>query len=104
MIRPSRCACAGSTGSRSWSCSGSSRCSGRRRRSCPAPRAAQAGTARRVATRPPGQKEADTVFGRKKREDPLEDYALSPEDQALEDAELLAIIDAQLAAEAEAGE
>jgi hypothetical protein len=40
------------------------------------------------------------VFGRKKREDPLEDYALSPEDQELEDAELLAIIDAQLAEEA----
>jgi len=38
------------------------------------------------------------VFGRKKRreEDDLEDYALSPEDQALEDAELLALIDAQL--------
>ncbi|MDT7538122.1 MAG: hypothetical protein QOI82_1707 [Actinomycetota bacterium] len=42
------------------------------------------------------------MFGRKKREDPLEDYALSPEDQALEDAELLAIIDEQLAEEAEA--
>ena len=42
------------------------------------------------------------MFGRKKREDDLEDYALDPEDQALEDAELLAIIDAQLAAE-EAG-
>jgi hypothetical protein len=41
----------------------------------------------------------DDVFGRKKKEDDLEDYALSPEDQALEDAELLAIIDAQLAAE-----
>ena len=40
------------------------------------------------------------MFGRKKREDPLEDYALSPEDQALEDEELLAIIDAQLAEEA----
>ena len=39
------------------------------------------------------------MFGRKKKEDDLEDYALSPEDQALEDAELLAIIDAQLAAE-----
>jgi hypothetical protein len=42
------------------------------------------------------------VFGRKKRDD-LEDYALSPEEQAIEDAELLAIIDAKLAAE-EAGE
>jgi hypothetical protein len=42
------------------------------------------------------------VFGRKKQEDDLEDYALSPEDQALEDAELLAIIDAQLAEEAAA--
>jgi hypothetical protein len=37
------------------------------------------------------------VFGRKKRgEDDLEDYALTPEEQALEDAELLALIDAQL--------
>ena len=45
------------------------------------------------------------MFGRKKQEeDDLEDYALSPEDQALEDAELLAIIDAQLATEAAAGE
>jgi hypothetical protein len=44
------------------------------------------------------------VFGRKKREEPLEDYALSPEDQALEDAELLAIIDKQLAEEAAAEE
>jgi hypothetical protein len=45
------------------------------------------------------------VFRRKKNdEDDLEDYALSPEDQALEDAELLAIIDAQLAAEAAAAE
>jgi hypothetical protein len=43
------------------------------------------------------------VFGRKKREEDLEDYALSPEDQELEDAELLAIIDSELAAEAEAG-
>jgi hypothetical protein len=40
------------------------------------------------------------VFGRRKHEDSLEDYALDPEDQALEDAELLAIIDAQLAEEA----
>ncbi len=54
------------------------------------------------------------MFGRKKRNDEapagndlgdlgddadLEDYALSPEDQALEDAELLAEIDARLAAE-----
>lgn len=44
------------------------------------------------------------MFGRNKREDPLEDYALDPEDQALEDAELLAIIDTQLAAEAQAGD
>ncbi|MDT7546308.1 MAG: hypothetical protein QOE99_2418 [Actinomycetota bacterium] len=46
------------------------------------------------------------MFGRKKRadEDDLEDYALDPEDQALEDAELLAIIDAQLAVEAETEE
>ncbi|MDX6199824.1 MAG: hypothetical protein QOJ79_2975 [Actinomycetota bacterium] len=45
------------------------------------------------------------MFGRKKREeDDLEDYALSPEDQALEDAELLAIIDKQLAEEAAAEE
>jgi Protein of unknown function (DUF3710) len=44
------------------------------------------------------------VFGRKKREEPLEDYALSPEDQELEDAELLAIIDQQLAEEASAEE
>jgi hypothetical protein len=44
------------------------------------------------------------VFGRKKRADPLEDYALDPEDQALEDAELLAIIDAKLAEEAAAEE
>jgi hypothetical protein len=44
----------------------------------------------------------ENVFGRKKREEDLEEYALDPEDQALEDAELLAIIDAQLAAEAEA--
>ncbi len=44
------------------------------------------------------------MFRRKKREDDLEDYALSPEDQALEDAELLAIIDAQLAEEAAAEE
>jgi hypothetical protein len=37
------------------------------------------------------------VFGRKKRgEDDLEDYALTPEEQALEDAELLALIDAEL--------
>jgi hypothetical protein len=37
------------------------------------------------------------VFGRKKRhEDDLEDYALTPEDQAREDAELLALIDAKL--------
>jgi hypothetical protein len=36
------------------------------------------------------------VFGRKKRDDDLEDYALSPEEQALEDAELLALIDAKL--------
>jgi len=37
------------------------------------------------------------VFGRKKRdEDDLDDYALSPEDQALEDAELLALIDQQV--------
>jgi len=38
------------------------------------------------------------VFGRKKRDDvdDLEDYALSPEDQALEDAELLALIDQKL--------
>ena len=36
------------------------------------------------------------MFRRKKRDDDdLEDYALSPEDQALEDAELLALIDAQ---------
>jgi hypothetical protein len=42
------------------------------------------------------------VFGRKKRDD-LEDYALSPEEQEIEDAELLAIIDAQLAAEEAAG-
>jgi hypothetical protein len=42
------------------------------------------------------------VFGRKKREEPLEDYALSPEDQALEDAELLALIDEQLAEEEQA--
>ncbi|MCA1710961.1 MAG: DUF3710 domain-containing protein [Actinobacteria bacterium] len=42
------------------------------------------------------------MFGRKKNdEDDLEEYALSPEDQALEDAELLAIIDAQLANEPE---
>ena len=44
------------------------------------------------------------MFGRKKKrddEDDLEEYALSPEDQALEDAELLAIIDAKLAAEEE---
>jgi hypothetical protein len=41
------------------------------------------------------------VFGRKKREESLEDYALSPEDQALEDAELLALIDAQLTEEPE---
>ena len=40
------------------------------------------------------------MFGRKKREDDLEDYALSPEDQALEDAELLAIIDSTLGDEA----
>lgn len=48
------------------------------------------------------------MFGKKKRNDEasdvdelddLEDYALSPEDQALEDAELLAEIDARLAAE-----
>ena len=39
------------------------------------------------------------VFGRKKKQDDLEDYALTPEEQALEDAELLAIIDAELAAE-----
>ena len=38
------------------------------------------------------------MFGRKKRDD-LEYYALSPEEQEIEDAELLAIIDAQLAAE-----
>ena len=45
------------------------------------------------------------MFGRKKtEEDDLEDYALSPEDQALEDAELLAIIDAQLAEDADAEE
>lgn len=44
------------------------------------------------------------MFGRKKREDPLEDYALDPEDQALEDAELLAIIDKELAEEAAAEE
>ncbi len=44
------------------------------------------------------------MFGRKKREDPLEDYALDPEDQALEDAELLALIDEQLAAEPEQAE
>jgi len=47
------------------------------------------------------------VFGRKKRDDDLdddlEDYALSPEDQALEDAELLKEIDARLAAEEAAG-
>jgi hypothetical protein len=43
------------------------------------------------------------VFGRKKRDD-LEDYALDPEDQALEDAELLAIIDEQLAKEESAEE
>lgn len=42
------------------------------------------------------------MFGRKKRDDDLEDYALSPEEQALEDAELLAIIDAQLTEEPEA--
>jgi hypothetical protein len=45
------------------------------------------------------------VFGRKKKsadEDDLEEYALSPEDQALEDAELLAIIDQQLGDEADA--
>jgi hypothetical protein len=43
-----------------------------------------------------------TVFGRKKKDDDdLEDYALSPEDQALEDAELLAIIDAQLGDESD---
>ncbi|GAC1440992.1 MAG: DUF3710 domain-containing protein [Mycobacteriales bacterium] len=37
------------------------------------------------------------MFGRKKREeDDLEEFALSPEDQALEDAELLALIDARL--------
>jgi hypothetical protein len=41
------------------------------------------------------------VFGRKKPEEDLEDYALSPEDQALEDAELLALIDAQLGEETE---
>jgi hypothetical protein len=41
------------------------------------------------------------VFGRKKHDDveDLEKYALSPEEQEIEDAELLAIIDAQLAAE-----
>lgn len=40
------------------------------------------------------------MFGRKKhQEDDLEDYALSSEDQALEDAELLGIIDAQLTTE-----
>ena len=41
------------------------------------------------------------MFGRKKRDDleDLEKYALSPEEQEIEDAELLAIIDAQLAAE-----
>ncbi|MEO6205759.1 MAG: DUF3710 domain-containing protein, partial [Mycobacteriales bacterium] len=46
------------------------------------------------------------MFGRKKHtdvgdssQDDLEDYALTPEDQALEDAELLAEIDAKLAAE-----
>ena len=44
------------------------------------------------------------MFGRKKREEPLEDYALDPEDQALEDAELLAIIDKQLAQETAAEE
>ncbi|MCU1591711.1 MAG: hypothetical protein JWP11_2967 [Frankiales bacterium] len=44
------------------------------------------------------------MFGRKKQEEDLEDYALSPEDQALEDAELLAIIDEQLAAEPEESE
>ena len=42
------------------------------------------------------------MFGRKKRDD-LEDYALSPEEQEIEDAELLAIIDAQLAAEEASG-
>ena len=36
------------------------------------------------------------MFGRKKRDEDLEEYALTPEEQALEDAELLAIIDAQL--------
>ena len=40
------------------------------------------------------------MFGRKKRAEDLEDYALSPEEQALEDAELLAIIDASLGDEA----
>lgn len=41
------------------------------------------------------------MFGRKRREpqDDLADYALSPQDQELEDAELLAEIDARLAAE-----
>ncbi|MCW2665661.1 MAG: hypothetical protein JWN57_623 [Frankiales bacterium] len=42
------------------------------------------------------------MFGRKKKDD-LEDYALDPEDQALEDAELLAIIDAQLDTEPDDG-
>lgn len=36
------------------------------------------------------------MFGRKKQQDDLEDYALSPEDQELEDAELLALIDEKL--------
>lgn len=46
------------------------------------------------------------MFGRKKRadEEDLEEYALDPEDQELEDAELLAIIDANLAAEGDAEE
>ena len=49
------------------------------------------------------------MFGRKKRSeaedlDDLADYALSSEDQALEDAELLAEIDARLAAEEALGE
>ena len=37
------------------------------------------------------------MFGRKKTDDDLETYALPPEEQALEDAELLALIDEKLA-------
>ena len=64
----------------------------------------------------PDQQKAVDVFGRKKRSDEgdeagagqelddLADYALSPEDQELEDAELLAEIDARLAAEESSAE